>query len=64
MRGIAVSKFVRQYLHRSAFTHLLSVGGWAIVSLAVVSSLVMLLRPEPHRMGLEMWTFARPHHAM
>ena len=42
----------------------LSPGGWVIVTLAVVSSLLVLFRVETRRSGLDMWVFARPHHEM
>ena len=42
----------------------LSPGGWVIVSLAVLSTLLVLLRADTRRSGLDMWVFARPHHEM
>ena len=42
----------------------LSPGGWVIVSLAALSTLLVLMRPDAQRSGLDMWVFARPHHEM
>jgi len=42
----------------------LSPGGWAIVILAALSTLLVLSRPDTRRSGLDMWVFARPHHEM
>jgi arabinosaccharide transport system substrate-binding protein len=42
----------------------LSPGGWVIVSLAALSTLLVLMRADAQRSGLDMWVFARPHHEM
>jgi hypothetical protein len=42
----------------------LSPGGWTIVILALLSTLLVLLRPDTRRPGIDMWVFARPHHEM
>lgn len=41
----------------------LSLGGWVICLLAAVSSVLVFLRVEEPGSDLEMWVFARPHHA-
>jgi arabinosaccharide transport system substrate-binding protein len=40
----------------------LSIGHWIIVAIAIGSTVIVLLRPETHANGLEMWTFAKEHY--
>lgn len=42
----------------------LSPGGWVIVTLALISTILVAFRREEARSGLDMWVFARPHHDM
>jgi arabinosaccharide transport system substrate-binding protein len=42
----------------------LSAGAWIIVAVAVVSSIVILCRPQTRSSGLQMWTTAREHMVM
>jgi arabinooligosaccharide transport system substrate-binding protein len=42
----------------------LSVGGWIICALAVVSSVAVLAWPIPQHEGLSFWIFSRPHGEM
>lgn len=46
---------------RPDFLEYLSVGGWIICTLAVLSSLVVLAWPIPQRDGLVFWIFSRNH---
>ena len=40
---------------------MLSLGGWIICTLAVVSAIVLLLWPMPQKEGLTFWIFAKSH---
>ena len=42
-------------------TESLSLGAWIIVLLALLSSLLVFLRPSSERRGIQMWTRARTH---
>ncbi len=42
----------------------LSIGGWAIVLIAVLSTIVFAATPTPRPSGRSMWTFARMHWLM
>ena len=48
----------RRPLGHGAFVSL-SFGAWVIVGLAVVSTVVVMLRPAERHAGMEMWAFAR-----
>lgn len=67
MSGSDLSKF-RANPHSGrqapAWLGILSPGGWTIVAVALVAGAIVLARPARDRSGLEMWTFARAHHAM
>ncbi|MCP4594319.1 MAG: extracellular solute-binding protein [bacterium] len=39
----------------------LSLGGWLIVALALLSMTLVICRTETRRQGLELWTYARTH---
>jgi len=41
----------------------LSPGGWLILLLAVVSSVLIATREQPERTGMQFWVFSRPHFA-
>jgi arabinooligosaccharide transport system substrate-binding protein len=47
--------------HLPAGVDMLSPGGWLICALAVVSAIVLLLWPVPHKDGLAFWIFAKTH---